>query len=50
LTLSFATTRAKMGKAKTSHPSRFLFEMTGKDPYDGWVPIEQSLGFTGQSS
>ncbi|MCA9151307.1 MAG: ATP-dependent helicase, partial [Planctomycetales bacterium] len=30
LTLSFALTRRKWGKPRPTHPSRFLFEITGK--------------------
>jgi superfamily I DNA/RNA helicase len=40
LTLSFCSERAKYGKRSAVMPSRFLFEMRGKEPPDDWVPVE----------
>jgi len=40
LTLSFCSERAKYGKRAAAIPSRFPFEMRGKEPPDDWVPVE----------
>jgi DNA helicase-2/ATP-dependent DNA helicase PcrA len=37
LTLTWAKTRAKHGTRVASSPSRFLFEMKGVEPPEGWV-------------
>ena len=44
LTLSFVSERARYGKRAAVMPSRFLFEMKGKDPPEDWVPVEQAVG------
>ena len=44
LTLSFVSERARYGKRAAVMPSRFLFEMKGKDPPEDWVPVEQTVG------
>ncbi|TDI45397.1 MAG: hypothetical protein E2P02_07540 [Acidobacteria bacterium] len=35
--LSFVSERARYGKRTAVMPSRFLFEMKGKDPPEDWV-------------
>ena len=44
LTLSFVSERARYGKRAAVMPSRFLFEMKGKDPPEDWVPVEKAVG------
>lgn len=36
LVLSFAASRSRFGHRAASMPSRFLFEMTGEEPPEGW--------------
>ncbi len=43
LTLSFVSERARYGNRAPVMPSRFLFEMKGKEPPEDWVPVEQAL-------
>ena len=38
LTITYCEARAKFGKLKPCHPSRFLFEMKEKEPPEGWIP------------
>lgn len=40
LTLSYCSQRARYGKRSAVMPSRFLFEMRGKEPPEDWVPVE----------
>jgi ATP-dependent DNA helicase Rep len=42
LTISYCAERAKYGKRAAAMPSRFLFEMRGKEPPDDWVAVEAS--------
>ena len=42
LTLSFAQTRMKWGKPRQSHPSRFLYELTGKTDHPLYKPGRNS--------
>jgi DNA helicase-2/ATP-dependent DNA helicase PcrA len=41
LTISYTQERVKYGKAQPSMPSRFLFEIKGSPPPEGWVPAGQ---------
>jgi DNA helicase-2/ATP-dependent DNA helicase PcrA len=36
LVMTYCAERAKYGRPSPCHPSRFLFEMQGKEPPDGW--------------
>ena len=36
LAITYCLQRAKYGRPSPCHPSRFLFEMTGKEPPEGW--------------
>jgi len=38
LTLSWCAERARGGQKVTRHPSRFLLEVQGKSPPEGWIP------------
>jgi DNA helicase-2/ATP-dependent DNA helicase PcrA len=38
LTLSWCAERARGGQKVTRHPSRFLLEVQGKAPPEGWIP------------
>jgi len=42
LTISYTQERVKFGKAQPSMPSRFLFEIKGSPPPEGWVPAGQA--------
>ena len=42
LTLSFVQERARYGKRAAAMPSRFLFEMRGKEPPPDWAPVEET--------
>ena len=41
LTISYTQERVKFGKAQPSMPSRFLFEIKGTPPPEGWVAAGQ---------
>ncbi|HXV61740.1 MAG TPA: UvrD-helicase domain-containing protein [Vicinamibacteria bacterium] len=43
LTLSYVSERARYGKRAQTMPSRFLFEMRGKDPPEDWRPVEEAI-------
>jgi len=38
LTLSWCAERARAGQRVKRHPSRFLLEVQGKEPPEGWIP------------
>ena len=38
LTLSWCAERARGGQRVQRHPSRFLLEVQGKQPPEGWIP------------
>ncbi len=42
LTLTRARTRAKHGRRGDSMPSRFLYELAGKAPPEGWIPAGET--------
>jgi len=48
LSLSLAGERSRHGRRSATHPSRFLFEIQGKQPPAGWRPVGEGGGGRGE--